>query len=79
MVLHEPVVALVDRMLAERFPHLARAQRDAMARVQVQTVHAVVMYSAALAPAHRERVRVELIRTLAFALVPFDRAEQEHD
>lgn len=71
-VLHEPVVALVDRMLAERFPHLARAQRDAMARVQVQTVHAVVMYSASLSPAHRERVRRELVRTLAAALVSLD-------
>jgi AcrR family transcriptional regulator len=72
-VLHEPVVAMVDRMLAEPFPHVARAQRDAVARVQVQTVHAVVMYSAALAPAHRARVRKELVRTLASALVPFDR------
>ncbi len=73
-LLHEPVVAMVDRMLAKRYPALPSLQRDAVARVQVQTVHGVATYSAALAPGTRRHVRDELVRMLVAALTPFESA-----
>lgn len=73
-LLHEPVVAMVDRMLAKRYPTLPAVQRDAVARVQVQTVHGVATYSAALGTALRRHVREELVRMLVAALTPFETA-----
>ena len=72
LLLHEPVEAMVDRMLAVRYPSMRAEQRNAVARVQVQTVHSVVMYSAALPDGVRTRVREELVRMLVSALVPFE-------
>lgn len=71
-LLHEPVVERVAAMLAARYPQLGVVPRETIARVQVQTMHAVVMYSAALEPISRGRVRDELARTLVEALRPFD-------
>jgi len=72
LLLHEPVVVMVERMLARRYPELEPGQRDAMARVQVQAVHGVTMYSASLPAPQREQVRTELVRTLVAALRPFE-------
>lgn len=72
LLLHEPVVAMVERMLARRYSGMLPAQRNAIARVQVQTVHSVAMYSASLEPHTRAPVRAELVRMLVAALSPFE-------
>jgi AcrR family transcriptional regulator len=72
--LHEAVVARVDGLIARRCPWVGEAQRRAAARVQVETVHAVLFFAMGCPPEERPALCDELVRMLVCALEPFDRA-----
>lgn len=71
--LHEAVVARVDALIARRCPWVGEAQRRATARVQVETVHAVLFFLQGQPAEERGALCDELVRMLVCALEPFDR------
>jgi AcrR family transcriptional regulator len=72
--LHAAVVARVEALIARRCPWVAAAQRLATARVQVETVHAILFHAQSQPHEERPALRAELVRMLVCALEPFDRS-----
>jgi AcrR family transcriptional regulator len=70
--MHHGVITRVDAMLGRRFPGMPRAQRTAVATVQVHTVHAIMIASLHCEKRERLAMRAELTRALVAALVPFE-------
>ena len=72
--LHEAVVGRVEGLIARRCPWVDAARRRATARVQVETVHAVLFFAQGRPAEERPALCDELVRMLVCALEPFDRA-----
>ncbi len=70
--LHATVVERVEALIARRMPWVGAAQRHVTARVQVETVHAVLFQVQALPPAERPPLRQELVRMLVASLQQFE-------
>ncbi len=75
--LHEAVVGRVEALIARRCPWVDPARRRATARVQVETVHAVLFFAMGRPAEERPALCDELVRMLVCALEPFDRAAGE--
>lgn len=71
--LHAAVVTRVEAIIARRCPWVPAGQRLATARVQVETVHAVLFYVQSVPLEERSVLADELVRMLVCALEPFDR------